>query len=160
MSIAKLSRLPMALAPSEPDMQGWLVFGSDNLPVGTVIDLLIEEQTRDVRYLVVQLTDGLEIAIPLGLVSVLDGEGRIVARNLDSHALRKLPAMPPDPLDDGREIQLYATFLPHHLVDYQRPEFLLGGQRELVVSPLPRKPFENKFTPTPQGRQSNRDRFG
>ena len=159
MSIAKLSRLPMAIAPSEPDMQGWLVYGSDELPVGTVIDFLVQEQTRDVRYLVVQLTDGLEIAIPIGLVSVIDGEGRIVARYLDSHALRKLPAMPPDPLDDGREIQLYATFLPHRLVDYRRPEFLLGGEREFVVSPLPSKPFENKFVPTPEGRQSNRDRF-
>lgn len=160
MSIAKLSRLPMAIAPTEPDMQGWLVYGTDNLPVGTVIDFLVEKETRDVRYLVVQLTNGLDVAIPLGLVSVMDGEGRILAREFDSHALRKLPALPPDPLDDGREIQLYATFLPHHTVDYQRPEFRLGGDRELVVHPLPNKPYENKFTPTPQGRQSNRDRFG
>ncbi len=159
MSIAKLSRLPMAIAPSQPDLLGWPVLGSDERLVGTVIDLLIENETRDVRYLVVQLTDGMEIPLPLGLVSVLDGEGRVLARQLDSHAIRNLPPMPPDPLDDGREIQLYATFLPHHTLDYQRPEFRLGGQRELSVSPLPPKPYPNKFTPTPDGRQTNRGRF-
>lgn len=159
MTLAKLSRLPMVIAPSEPDPLGWPVFGIDERLVGTVIDLLVEEETRDVRYLVVQLTDGLDIYLPLGLVSFIDGEGRVMARKLDSHALRKLPAMPPEPLDEGREIQLYATFLPHHTVDYQRPEFLWGGERHFTVSPMPPKPYENKFVPTPEGRQSNRDRF-
>ena len=93
------------------------------------------------------------------MFSVLDGEGRLLARELDSHALRKLPGLPPEPLDQGREIQLYATFLPHHTVDYERPEFLLGGEREFSVTPLPPKPYENKFVPTPEGRQINRDPF-
>ena len=159
MSISKLSRLPMAIAPSEPDLLGWPVFGIDERLVGTVIDLLIEDETRDVRYVVVQLTDGQDIAIPLGMVSIIDGEGRVLARELDSHALRKVPGVPPEPIDQGREIQLYATFLPHHTVDYQRPEFRLGGQRDLTVTPLPPKPYENKFVPTPEGRQTNRDPF-
>lgn len=159
MTLAKLSRLPMAIDPSEPDPLGWPVFGDDERLVGTVIDLIVEEEKRDVRYLVVQLTDGLDIPLPLGMVSFLEAEGRVLARGLDSHALRKLPAMPPDPLDEGREIQLFATFLPHHTVDYERPEFRWGGERQLSVSPLPPKPYENKFVPTPEGRQSNRDRF-
>lgn len=160
MSIAKLSQLPMALPPEAPDMLGWPVYGADMQLVGTVTDLLIEPETRGVRYLVIQLTNGLDVPLPLGAVSLVDGEGRVLARGLDARALRALPPLPPEPFDVGREIQLYATFLPHEHVDYEQPEFRLGGDRTLTLRPLPPKPYENKFTPTPDGRQSNRDRFG
>lgn len=159
MTLAKLSRLPMAIPSSEPDVRGWPVFGMDERIVGTVVDLILEEETRAVRYLLVQLTDGLDVPLPIGKVSFLEGDGRILARELDAQAIRCLPALPPDPLDEGREMQLYATFLPHHSVDYQRPEFLLGGDHLFTVTPLPRKPYENKFVPTPDGRQTNRGRF-
>lgn len=160
MSIAKLSGLPMALPAEAPDLLGWPVYGADMRLAGTVADLLIESETRRVRYLLIQTTNGLEIPLPLGKVSVLDGDGHVVARTLDAEALRALPPMPPDPLDLGREVQLYATFLPHEPVDYELPEFRLGGDREIILAPLPPKPYENKFVPTPDGRQSNRDRFG
>lgn len=159
MSISKLSQLPLELPPSEPDIMGWPVFGSDEKLVGTVIDLLVEDETREVRYVVVQLTEGVDVALPIGMVSVIDGEGHVLARQLDSHAIRKLPGLPPDPLDHGREVQLFATFLPHSPVDYHRPEFLLGGEREFVLTPMRPEPHENKFVPTPEGRQSNRDPF-
>ncbi len=160
MSIAKLSELPLEIAPSSPDVLGWPVLGSDDRLVGTVLDLLVEQETHVVRYLVVQLTDGLEIPLPLGNVSLLEGEGKVLARRLDSGAVRRLPPLPPEPLDHGRELQLYATFLPHHALDYERAEFRLGGGRDFCLEPTPPKPYPNKFTPTPQGRQSNRDRFG
>ncbi|MNK73232.1 hypothetical protein D3C87_927250 [compost metagenome] len=159
MSLAKLSRLPMAIPSSEPDVRGWPVLGVDERLVGTVIDLILEAETRTVLYLVVQLTDGLHVPLPLGKVSLIEGDGQILARELDSQAIRCLPAMPPDPLDEGREFQLYATFLPHHSVDYQCPEFRWGGERSFTVTPLPPKPYENKFVPTPDGRQTNRGRF-
>lgn len=160
MSIAKLSRLPMAIAPSQPDLLGWPVLGSDERLVGTVTDLLIQAETREVLYLVIQLTNGLDIPLPLGAVSIIEGDGHLLARELDSHAIRALPPLPPEPFDEGRERQLYATFLPHHTLDYQRPEFLWGGVRSFTVAPLPPKPYPNKFVPTPEGRQKNRDRFG
>lgn len=160
MSIAKLSQLPMELPPSAPDPRGWSVFGNDEVLVGTVIDMLIRQETNEVVYLVVQLTDGLDIALPLGLVSILEAEGRVLANSLTADMLRCLPALPPEPLDDGREQQIYVTFLPHHTLDYDRPEFRWGGARSLKVAPLPPKPYANRFTPTPQGRQSNRSRFG
>jgi sporulation protein YlmC with PRC-barrel domain len=159
MSIMKLSQLPMALAPDAPDLLGWPVYGSDMQLVGTVADLLVETETQEVRYMVIQLTNGLDVPLPIGAASLLEADGQVVARGRDGHALRWLEPMPPDPLDVGREYQLYVTFLPHGSVDYQQPEFLWGGVRSIKVHPLPPKPYENKFVPTPEGRQTNRDPF-
>lgn len=151
MTLAKLSQLPLAIAPDDPDLLGWPVLGSDEHLVGTVIDLLVEAESQDARYLVIQTTNGLDIPLPLGAVSIMAGDGRILARQRTSHELRELPALPPDPIDLGREKQLYATFLPHHTVDYDRPEFRMGGERAFHLEPLPPEPLTSRLVPSPEG---------
>ncbi|MGI4832856.1 MAG: PRC-barrel domain-containing protein [Janthinobacterium lividum] len=77
------------MAPNSPDVRNWTVRGGDGQPLGTVHELLVDPEARQVRYLNVALDAGLpgvpaalphaetRILLPVAAVN-LDTEGQSV----------------------------------------------------------------------------------
>ena len=103
--LTRLSQLEnCSVEPGDPDPRGWIVFMSDGPQVGTVIDLLVDHDEMNVRYLVVDVDGG---ALPgvsesgrTALLSIEDvdldgGLRRVTARAFacdDIHAVRRTTA--------------------------------------------------------------------
>ncbi|HEX8313484.1 MAG TPA: PRC-barrel domain-containing protein, partial [Flavisolibacter sp.] len=61
-SLQKLSGSNYEIADGQPDISGWDVRDENGKRIGDIDDLLFDEQSRKVRYLVVDLADnGLDL---------------------------------------------------------------------------------------------------
>ena len=88
--VRRMRDLPdFEMAPDSPDVRGWSVRGGDGQPLGTVAELLVSPENRQVLYLNVALATGLpdvpapaphadnHILLPVAAVH-LDAEGHSV----------------------------------------------------------------------------------
>jgi uncharacterized protein (TIGR02271 family) len=73
------------IEPGDPDPRGWTVVGTDDHPMGTVVDLLVDTSAMKVRQLLVDTEsdrgDGNSlISLDVSEVDVREGERHVVAR--------------------------------------------------------------------------------
>lgn len=88
--VRRMRDLPnFEMAPNSPDVRGWLVRGGDGQPLGTVDELLVDPEARQVLYLNVVLELGLphvpppaphtdyRILLPVAAINI-DPEGQSI----------------------------------------------------------------------------------
>jgi uncharacterized protein (TIGR02271 family) len=73
------------IEPGDPDPRGWTVVGTDDHPIGTVVDLLVDTSAMKVRQLLVDTDSNREdgnslISLDVSEVDVREGERHVLAR--------------------------------------------------------------------------------
>lgn len=87
------------VASDDPDVRGWSVISGDNEKIGTVDELIVDTQRMKVRYLVVDVKDGLgfeknenHLLVPIGAARLHDKNNDVIVSGLTSTNLKGYPA--------------------------------------------------------------------
>lgn len=127
MSPSGLRRLGSAkdftISGGEPDIRGWTLYGEKRVVLGRVIDLIIDTDAEEVRYVLVQrAADAVYTAIPIGYVELGDECVRVP---LDVDEIAALPAVEGEGLERSDEARLRAVLEQVLTGDrrYVRPDF-------------------------------------
>jgi uncharacterized protein (TIGR02271 family) len=92
------------VAEGEPDIRGWEVMSADGRRVGEVEELLIDTEAMKVRYLDVEVEDGLvasdagHLLVPIGYARLERDSRRVTVDNLQSSELGSMPLYDRQPL--------------------------------------------------------------
>ena len=112
------------VAEGEPDIRGWEVIGAAHDALGTVQDLIVDPAAEKVRYLVVD-HDGREVALPIGLAQLDDGNEQVRIPSLSPADLTAVPGWTGGALERTDEEAIRAAL--HRQVNgrrrYQLPDF-------------------------------------
>lgn len=115
--IIPLDELPdFKVAEGDPDIRGWEVMSADGRRIGEVDQLLVDSEARKVRYLDVDLEDGLgagedpHVLIPIGYARLDEGSDRVVVDTLMSSDVAGLPPYTRGPITRDFEAGLHSRF--------------------------------------------------
>lgn len=104
------------LADDQPDITGWKVKDTENHTVGEVNDLLIDTQTFQVRYLLLDMEgndlnlEARNVLIPIGLVELYESHEHVVLQNITVAQLKALPVYIYGKLTREKESAILNTF--------------------------------------------------
>ncbi|HEY0040014.1 MAG TPA: PRC and DUF2382 domain-containing protein [Flavisolibacter sp.] len=107
--LQRLSDSKYEIVDGEPNILDWDVKDSSGKRIGEVEDLLFDEQSRRVRYLVVDLDDNefdvddKEVLIPIGIAELHQNDDDVILPNITAEQLRALPEYDEDRFDEGYE---------------------------------------------------------
>ena len=109
------------VAEGDPDVRGWQVLGSDGRRIGEVDELLVDTAAMKVRYLDVDLDDGVagdggrdrHVLIPVGYARLERDGDRVMVDALASGDLGTLPAYDQGPLTRDYETSVRDSFVAH-----------------------------------------------
>jgi sporulation protein YlmC with PRC-barrel domain len=89
----------------DPDPRGWEVVAADGRKIGEVDELLVDTGAMKVRYLDVDLDDGLvagahdrHVLVPIGYARLDRDHDRVIVDEITSHDLRAIPAYDHGPI--------------------------------------------------------------
>jgi uncharacterized protein (TIGR02271 family) len=114
--LQKLSGSDYEIVDGQPDITGWDVKDSNGKQIGEVDELLFDEQSRKVRYLVVDLDDNeldlddKEVLIPIGIAQLHDDDDDVILPGVTAEHLRSLPAYDEDDFDLEKEHSIRNIF--------------------------------------------------
>jgi uncharacterized protein (TIGR02271 family) len=97
------------IAEGEPDIRGWDVQNKEGQTIGEVDELLFDEQSCKVRYLIVDIddknstADDRKVLIPIGLAVLHEKEDDVVLPTINSQQLAMLPVYKKGSLDVSTE---------------------------------------------------------
>lgn len=104
------------IAKGEDDITGWDVKDGQGNKLGDVDDLIFDEGSLKVRYLILDLDDnddlGLEdrkVLIPIGMAQLDEEDDDVILPNITTEHLRSLPDYDKDNLTSDFETQTYST---------------------------------------------------
>lgn len=92
------------VADGEPDIRGWEVMSSDGRKIGDVDELLIDTEAMKVRYLDVEVENGMvaqdggHLLVPIGYARLERDSRRVLVDNLQSNELHSMPLYDRQPL--------------------------------------------------------------
>jgi hypothetical protein len=122
--LRRLSAAPdFKIRDGEPDIRGWTLFGDGREPLGRIIDLIIDTDAQEVRYVVVQRdADAVYTALPVGYLELGD---ECVRAPLSARELAALPPATGDTFERADEAKLRAVLdsLLSGSRRYARPDF-------------------------------------
>lgn len=105
------------IVDNEPDVRGWSVYGSNNVRVGLVTELLFTPQEGKIRYLVVDLESndmGIEedrcVLIPIGIAELYPEDDDVLVPTITSDQLAALPAYSPGQISPAVEHEIRTVF--------------------------------------------------
>jgi hypothetical protein len=108
-----------ALAEGD-DVRGWAVVAQDGLPAGTIDRLMVDNRTRQVRYLAVALDASLErrrgsvdartVLVPVGVAERVKDSRTVVLRHITTDMLRRAPRLPARPVTRFEEDATLAAY--------------------------------------------------
>jgi uncharacterized protein (TIGR02271 family) len=107
------------VAEGDPDVRGWDVIASDGRKIGEVDQLLVDPQAMKVRYLDVDVDDGLvagstnedrHVLIPIGYARLEEAEDQIRVDSLASNQISTLLPYNHDPIDTAYEANVRRSF--------------------------------------------------
>lgn len=107
--LQKLSDSKYEIVDGEPNIVDWDVKDSSGKKIGEVEDLLFDEQSRRVRYLVVDLDDNefdlddKEIVVPIGIAELHHDDDDVILPGVTAEQLRALPEYDDDSFDTNYE---------------------------------------------------------
>jgi hypothetical protein len=109
------------MATGEPDIRNWKVIGLQNLEVGRVEELLFNDVSHRVRYLVVNIKGkalnliSRSILIPVGLVDLLKEEKLVLLNGISVGHLASLPTYEKGKISRDTELAIRDVFSPSYL---------------------------------------------
>jgi sporulation protein YlmC with PRC-barrel domain len=105
------------VAEGDPDVRGWEVLASDGRKIGEVDELLVDTNAMKVRYLDVDVEDGVigdgmdrHVLIPIGYARLEQERDRVMVDGLASSDLHSLPAYDQGPLTRDFESSVRDSF--------------------------------------------------
>lgn len=104
------------VAEGDPDVRGWQVVASDGRKIGEVDELLIDTNAMKVRYLDVEVENGLmaepdrHVLVPIGYARLDRGADRVMVDNIASTDLRTMPAYDQSAVTRDYETSLRNSF--------------------------------------------------
>ena len=105
------------VAEGDPDVRGWEVMASDGRKIGEVDELLVDTNAMKVRYLDVDVEDGVigdgmdrHVLIPIGYARLEQERDRVMVDGLASADLHALPAYDQGPLTRDFESSVRDSF--------------------------------------------------
>ncbi|MBD0320986.1 MAG: DUF2382 domain-containing protein, partial [Gemmatimonadetes bacterium] len=105
------------VAEGDPDVRGWEVVASDGRKIGEVDELLIDTNAMKVRYLDVEVENGLmaepdrHVLVPIGYARLDRSGDRVMVDNIASSDLRTMPAYDQSPVTRDYETTLRDRFM-------------------------------------------------
>lgn len=140
------------VAEGDPDVRGWEVIASDGRKVGEVDQLLVDTGAMKVRYLDVDVDDGLltdagnsdrHVLIPIGYARLDEDDDRVIVDNLVSADVAGLPEYTHGPVTRDYETNLRQRFDTDYTATERDTDFYAGelydddrfyGNRRMTLS--------------------------
>jgi sporulation protein YlmC with PRC-barrel domain len=113
------------MASGEPDIRNWKVVGLQNREVGKVEELLFNEVSHRVRYLIVNINGkplnliSRSILIPVGMVDLLKDEKVVLLNGLSIGHLASLPTYEKGKISRETELEIRDVFSPGYASVYR-----------------------------------------
>ena len=104
------------VAEGDPDVRGWQVVASDGRTIGEVDELLVDTNAMKVRYLDVEVENGLmaepdrHVLVPIGYARLDRSADRVMVDNIASTDLRTMPAYDQSPVTRDYETSVRNSF--------------------------------------------------
>jgi PRC-barrel domain len=117
-SLKELHSSEFEMASGEPDIRNWKVIGLQNQYVGRVAELLFNEGSHRVRYLIINLNGkplnliSRLILMPIGMVDLLREEKVVLLNGITIAHLASLPAYEKGKLSRETELAVRDVFSP------------------------------------------------
>ena len=117
------------MADGEPDIRNWKVIGLQNQEVGKVTELIFDEISRRVRYLIVQINGkplnliSRSVIIPIGLADLLTDEKVVLLSGFTLGHLASLPTYEKGKISRKTEYAVRNVFLPADGTTEMRDDF-------------------------------------
>jgi hypothetical protein len=114
------------IASGEPDIRKWKVIGLDNQELGRVNELLFNDVSHRVRYLIIDLNGkplnliSRSILIPIGLVDLLKDERVVLLKGVTIGQLASLPTYEKGKISRETELAVRDCFSPGYRGSYQK----------------------------------------
>jgi uncharacterized protein (TIGR02271 family) len=100
----------------QPDIKGWTVKDGMGRTIGEVDELLFDPQSRQVRYIVLDMDDNeldlddRDVLIPIGLAELDERDDDVILPNVTTEQLRSLPEYDDDYFSEDIEAQVRTVF--------------------------------------------------
>jgi hypothetical protein len=117
------------MATGEPDIRNWKVIGLQNQEVGRVADLLFNDVSHRVRYLIINLNGkplnliSRSILIPVGFVDLLNDEKVVLLNGITIAHLASLPTYEKGKISRDTELAVRDVFSPGNSGVYRDKNF-------------------------------------
>jgi PRC-barrel domain len=126
--IKELHSSEFEMAKGEPDIRNWKVIGLQNQEVGKVSELLFDEVSNRVRYLVVIINGkplnliSRSVLVPVGLAELLREEKVVLLSGLNITHLASLPTYEKGKISRDTEFAIREVFSPANGLAYQNDD--------------------------------------
>jgi len=117
-TLRELHNSKYEMVDGEPDIRNWKVVGLQNQEVGSVSEILFDDISHRVRYLVVQINGkplnliSRPVMIPIGIAELLKDEKVVLISGLSLEHLASLPAYEKNNVTRETEFAVRSIFIP------------------------------------------------
>jgi len=117
-TLRELHNSKYEMVDGEPDIRNWKVVGLQNQEVGSVSEILFDDISHRVRYLVVQINGkplnliSRPVMIPIGMAELLKDEKVVLISGLSLEHLASLPAYEKNNVTRETEFAVRSIFIP------------------------------------------------
>lgn len=110
--LQSVSESDYQIVDGEQNIFGWKVKNEADVSIGVVKDLLFELETNSIRYVIVDLNEGIftlndkKVAIPIGIAQLHEELPEVIIPNIHGDQFAALPAYDKDKMDEETERQI------------------------------------------------------
>lgn len=114
--LQKLSNSNFEIADGQPDIRGWAVKNESGSKIGEVDELIFDEQSLKVRYLVLDFhgneldIDNREVLVPIGIAELHQDDDDVILPAVTTAQLRALPEYSEERFDSEHEMSTRNVF--------------------------------------------------
>ena len=114
--LQKLSDSDFEIADGQPDIRGWNVKNESGKKIGEVDELIFDEQSRKVRYLVLDVNgneldmDDRTVLVPIGIAELHKDDDDVILPAVTAKQLQALPEYSEDRFDSDHEMSTRDVF--------------------------------------------------
>jgi hypothetical protein len=118
------------MANGEPDIRNWKVIAVRNQEIGRIKELLFDETTRRVKYLVVSLYGkplnllSRDVIVPIGLAELNKRDKLVFFRDINVGHLASLPGYEKGKITTETEREIHSVFAPSPGIRYGDDDFI------------------------------------
>ena len=109
----ELKNSDFEIIPGEPDITDWEVMNEQGEKIGDVDDVLFDNESRKVRYIIVDMEintlmieNPYQVLIPIGLAKIDEVESQVIITNVSVKQLNELPKYESDRVTPEYEISI------------------------------------------------------
>lgn len=114
--LQELSKSNYEIADGQPDIRGWDVKDANDKKIGEVDELIFDEQSRKVRYIVLDLEgnvldlDAHDVLVPIGIAQLHDKGDNVILPGVTADQLRSLPEYDKESITGDLENKIRTIF--------------------------------------------------